>query len=182
MVFFTPLTGRRLSIYSWHQCFGSRPFWYGIRIMLFTLMRIPTILFTLVQIRIQLFHKDPDPYSFKELMYLKWYFLFILTWLSLSVGPQGPNQQAYIVKFSLIVDFAVLIRVGYGSERLRSRNNAWHCSRYYFYFTLLLSISSYLQLSTSSLSFTISSFSRSLLIVVLLPLETSGKATCSSVK
>jgi hypothetical protein len=33
----------------------------------------------------------------------------------LSVGPTGPNQKAYFVKFSLPVNFVVLIRVAYGS-------------------------------------------------------------------
>ncbi len=34
---------------------------------------------------------------------------------SLSVGPTGPNQKAYFVKFSLPVNFVVLIRIAYGS-------------------------------------------------------------------
>jgi hypothetical protein len=46
-------------------------------------------------ILIQLFDTDPDPYRFKEVMYLKqWYFLCIFTRFSLSVGPTGPNQKA----------------------------------------------------------------------------------------
>ncbi len=56
------------------------------------------------------FDPDPDPYSFKEVMYLKQYFLCILTWFSLSVGPTGPNQTAYFVKFLLQIKFVVLIK------------------------------------------------------------------------
>jgi hypothetical protein len=59
---------------------------------------------------------DPDPYRFEEVMYLKQYFLYILTWFSLSVGPTGPNQKAYLVKFFLSVNFFVLIRVAYGPD------------------------------------------------------------------
>ncbi len=64
---------------------------------------------------------DPDPYHFKEVMYLKPYFLYILTWFSLSVGPTGPNQKTYFVKFSLPVNFVVLIRVAYGSGSNNTR-------------------------------------------------------------
>jgi hypothetical protein len=46
-------------------------------------------------------------------MYLKQYhtFLYIFTWCSLSVGPTGPTQKLFFVKFSLPVNFVVLIRV-----------------------------------------------------------------------
>jgi hypothetical protein len=57
------------------------------------------------------FDMDPNPYHFKEVMCLKQYFLYIYTWFSLSVGRIGPNQKAYFVKFSLPVNFVVLIRV-----------------------------------------------------------------------
>ncbi len=64
------------------------------------------------------FYTDPDPYHFKEVMYLKQYryFVYILTLFSLSIGPTGPNQKAYFVKFSLPVNFVVLIRVAYACE------------------------------------------------------------------
>ncbi len=58
-----------------------------------------------------MFDADPDLYRFRKIMYLKQYFLYILTWFSLSVGPLGPNQKAYFVKFSLPVNFVVLIIV-----------------------------------------------------------------------
>ncbi len=53
--------------------------------------------------------------SFKKGNVPKQYFLHILTWFSLSVGPTGPNQKAYFVKFSLPVNFVVLIKVAYVS-------------------------------------------------------------------
>ncbi len=64
-------------------------------ILLFTLipLRIQILLtgINLIQIRIQLFEtdldQDQDPYCFKEVMYLKQYFLYIFTWFSLSLGP-----------------------------------------------------------------------------------------------
>jgi hypothetical protein len=59
--------------------------------------------------------------SFKEVIYLKQYFLYILTIFSLSVGPLGPNHKAYFVKFSLPIHFVVLIRVAYGSGSLNAR-------------------------------------------------------------
>ncbi len=58
------------------------------------LIRIRILLFKLTQIWIRLFDTDPNPYHFKEVMYLKkvkWYFLYNFTWFSLSVGPTGPN-------------------------------------------------------------------------------------------
>jgi hypothetical protein len=48
-----------------------------IRIMLFTLIRIRILLFNLIRIRP--FDTDPDPYRFKEVMYLKQYFLHTFT-------------------------------------------------------------------------------------------------------
>ncbi len=50
-----------------------------IRILLFTLTRIRIMLFNLMRMRIRLFDTDPYPYRFKEVMYLKQYFLYILT-------------------------------------------------------------------------------------------------------
>jgi hypothetical protein len=71
------------------------------------------------------FHFDMDPdltvwsgsgsLPFKEVMYRKQYFLYILTWFYLSVGPTGPNQKAYFDKLSLPVNVVVLVRVAYGS-------------------------------------------------------------------
>jgi hypothetical protein len=55
-------------------------------------------------IRIRLFGTDPDPYHFKGIVHQKQYFLYILTWFSLSDGLPGPNQKAYFVKFSLLVN------------------------------------------------------------------------------
>ncbi len=90
-----------------------------ILILLVIFIWIRILLFNLIRIQIQLF--DPDPYQFKEVMYLKrYFFLYILTWFSLSLGPIGPNRKAYIVKFSLPVNVIVLIRVAYGSG---SQNN-----------------------------------------------------------
>jgi hypothetical protein len=76
-----------------------------------TVLRIQTPvirirLFNLKRIRIRLFDTDPDPYYFKEVMYLKQYFLYIFTWFSLS-GPTGPTQKVFFVKFSLPVNFVV---------------------------------------------------------------------------
>ncbi len=42
-----------------------------IRILFFTLVRIRIMLLTLIRICIRLFGMDPDPYRFKEVMYLK---------------------------------------------------------------------------------------------------------------
>jgi hypothetical protein len=61
-----------------------------IRILLL-LWYDPDLTFHLIQIQILLVDTDPDPYNFKEVMYLKRYFLYTLTWLSLSVGLPGPN-------------------------------------------------------------------------------------------
>jgi hypothetical protein len=68
--------------------------------------------------RIRLFYMDPDPDFSGEVMYLKQYryLLYILTWISLSVGPPGAKQQAYVVKFSVPVYFVLIIRVGPKSE------------------------------------------------------------------
>jgi hypothetical protein len=54
---------------------------------------------------IRLFDRDLNPYCRKEVINLKRYFLYILTGFSLSVGLQGPNQKAYLVKFFLPVNF-----------------------------------------------------------------------------
>ncbi len=56
-------------------------------------------------IRIWLFDMNPNPYRFKAVMCLKWYSSFIFTWFSSSVLPPLPNQQAYVVKFSLTDNF-----------------------------------------------------------------------------
>jgi hypothetical protein len=64
----------------------------------YLVLRIQTIL---IPIRIRLFDTDPDPYRFKEVMYLNGTFFYILTWFSLSLGPPGTNQQTYVVEFSL---------------------------------------------------------------------------------
>jgi hypothetical protein len=50
------------------------------------------------------FDMDQDPYRFKEVMYLKQYFLYIFTWFSLAVGPTGPKQKAYFSLPSLPVN------------------------------------------------------------------------------
>jgi hypothetical protein len=81
------------------------------RILLFTLIPIWVLLFSLIRIRIQMFDTDPDPYRFKEVMYLKHTF-----YTSLLDFPTGPKQKAHFVKFSLPVNFVVLIIVAYGSE------------------------------------------------------------------
>jgi hypothetical protein len=43
------------------------------------------------------FDTDPDPYRFKEVMYLKWYLVYIFTLFSLSVGPTRPTQKVGIL-------------------------------------------------------------------------------------
>ncbi len=83
-----------------------------IRILLFTLIRI--------QIRILLFiwyGSGSDCLIrirfltvLSKVMYPKQYFLYILNWISLSVGLPGPNQKAFFVTFSFPVDFVMLIR------------------------------------------------------------------------
>ncbi len=83
---------------------------FRIRILLFTLIpirtRIRILSFNLIQIRIRLFDTDPDPdpYRFKEVMYLKRYFLYIFTSFPLSVSPTGLTQKVFFVKFSLPVN------------------------------------------------------------------------------
>ncbi len=79
------------------------------------LIRIRILLSNLIRIRIQLFDTDPDPYRFKEVMYLKQYFLYIFTSFSLTIGPTGPTQKVFFFQFSLPVNFVVLMRVVYGS-------------------------------------------------------------------
>ncbi len=80
------------------QCCGVRPFWYGSGVC-FSLWYGSDPAFQ--------FDPDPDPYRFKEVIYLKQYFLYIFTWFSLSVGPIGPTQKVFFVKFSLPVNFIV---------------------------------------------------------------------------
>ncbi len=41
-----------------------------IRILLFTLIRIRILLFKLIRVRIRLFATDPDPYHFKEVLFI----------------------------------------------------------------------------------------------------------------
>ncbi len=82
-----------------NQCCGSRPFWYGCR-SCWSLRSGSGFSIWYGSgydclIRIRLFNLDPDPYCFKEKMYL--------------------HNKAYFVKFSLPINFAVLIRVAYGS-------------------------------------------------------------------
>jgi hypothetical protein len=81
--------------------FADPDYFDMIQILFFTLIQIWIRLFIFIQIWIRsgLFDKDPDPCCFEVLMYLIWYFIFILTWFSLSVHPLWPNQQAYIVNF-----------------------------------------------------------------------------------
>jgi hypothetical protein len=105
-----------------------------IRKMLFTFIRIRILLSNLIRIRIRLFGMDPDmdPCCFKEVMYLKQYFLYIFTWFSMSVSSTGPTQSAY-VKFSLPVNFVghIWVAEGFGSgsgtitpgERIRIMKN-----------------------------------------------------------
>jgi hypothetical protein len=65
-----------------------------IRILLFILIRIRNLLFILIWIRIMLFYlirirmfdTDPDPYHFKEVMYLKRYFVYIHLYLIFLVS------------------------------------------------------------------------------------------------
>jgi hypothetical protein len=45
------------------------------------------------------FDTDPDPYCFKEITYLKQYFLHIVTRFSLLEGPPGAKQQPYLSNF-----------------------------------------------------------------------------------
>ncbi len=105
------------AIESW-QCCGSRPFWYGFW-SCFSLWYGPGgssfSIWYGSESGSDCFIPDSDPYGFKEVMYLKWYVLYIITWFSLSVGPTGPTQKVFFVKFSLLVNFFVLIIVAYGS-------------------------------------------------------------------
>ncbi len=93
------------------QCCGSRSFWYGSE-SCFSLWYRSGSCFLIgygsgsdcwIQIRrwirIRPFDTDTDPYHFKEVMYLKWYFWYIFTWFSLSVGPTGPTQKVFFVNF-----------------------------------------------------------------------------------
>jgi hypothetical protein len=67
-----------------YQCCRARPFWYGSG-----------------------FFTDPDPHRFLKVMFLKRYFLFILTWFSFSVSLPWPNQQAYLLNFPLQIFYFV---------------------------------------------------------------------------
>jgi hypothetical protein len=105
-----------LNVFYNTQCCGSSPFWYGSGSCL-SLLYGPGSCFSMWYISgSRLFDTDPevDPYCFKEVMYvyLKRYFLYIFTRFSLSVGPTGPTQKVFFVKFSLPANFVVLIRVG----------------------------------------------------------------------
>jgi hypothetical protein len=69
------------------------------------------------------FDTDPDPHHFNEVHNVPKTVLIIKTVLFIhlnlifhNIGPTGPNQKAYFVKFSLLVNFVVLIRVAYGSR------------------------------------------------------------------
>ncbi len=75
----------------------------------------PILLSNLIRIRIRLFDTVPDSYLFKEVIYLKQYFLYMFTSFSLSVGPTGSTEKVFFVQFSLPVNFVVLMRVAYGS-------------------------------------------------------------------
>jgi hypothetical protein len=86
--------------------------YYNTGYWLGPVLRIQTLL---IRIWMRLFYPDPDLYRFKEVMYLKQFFLYIFTSLSLSVGPTGPTQKVFFVQFSLPVNFVVLMRVAYGS-------------------------------------------------------------------
>jgi hypothetical protein len=66
---------------------------------------------------------DPNHYCSKEVVNLKRYFLYILTWFSSSVGPLRPNQQAYVDNFSLPVNFVVPSREGSGSGKMKRIGN-----------------------------------------------------------
>jgi hypothetical protein len=63
----------------------------------------------LTRIQIRLFGTDLDPYRFKEVMYPKAVLFYVLTLFSLSVSPTGPNQKVHFVKFSIPVNFVVLL-------------------------------------------------------------------------
>jgi hypothetical protein len=73
----------------------------------------------------------PDPYHFKEIMYLKQY----------PHSPTGPTQKVLFVQFSLSGDFVVLMRVAYGSgswkiiririRNTKARNEKWHTNMKY---------------------------------------------------
>ncbi len=110
------------------QCCGSRPFWYGSGSCL-SLWYESWSCFSMWYISgSRLFDMDPelDPYHFKEVMYLKRYFLYIFTWFSLSVGPTGATQKVFFVKFSLPANFVALIRVAYGSGgHLGNGSGSW---------------------------------------------------------
>jgi hypothetical protein len=93
-----------------------------IRILLFALIPIWILLFYLTRIRIRLFDMDPDPCRFKEGKYLKQYRTFYTSLLDFLCRSKGPNQKAYFVKFSLPVNFVVLIRVGILWTRIRILN------------------------------------------------------------
>ncbi len=46
------------------------------------------------------FYTDPDPYRFKEVMYLKRYFLYLfLISLVMSIGPTGPTKPYSLLNF-----------------------------------------------------------------------------------
>jgi hypothetical protein len=80
------------------------------------------------------FDTDPDLCRVKEVIYLKQYFLYILTLFFVSRSSRT-QPKAYFL-FSLPVNFVVLIRVAYGSRywkiiRIRIHNtgvrDSYHC-------------------------------------------------------
>jgi hypothetical protein len=90
------------------QCCGPRPFIYGSG-SCFHFDPDPDPAFQ--------FDTDPDPHHFNEVHNVPKTVLFIhLNLIFRNIGPTGPNQKAYFVKFSLLVNFVVLIRVAYGSR------------------------------------------------------------------
>jgi hypothetical protein len=54
----------------------------------------PDLLFNLIRIR--MIDQDSDPYCFKEVLYLKQYFLYISILFSLSVGPTGHKPKGIL--------------------------------------------------------------------------------------
>jgi hypothetical protein len=85
-------------------------------------MRIRILLSNLIRIRIRQFCTDPDPYNFKEVMYLKQYFTFLLDFPCQYVQ-QDPHKKYSLLNspFQLILLSSFRVTFGSGSSTLGER-------------------------------------------------------------
>ncbi len=101
------------------QCCGSIRFWYGYGSGLafhFVTDPDPAFQFDTVRIRIRILaiKRDNVPKT-----------VLFIHLLDFPVGPTGHTQKVFFVKFSISVNFVVLIRVAYGSGSWTPEERIW---------------------------------------------------------